>query len=56
VKAAVFAYHEVGYVCLEELLASGMEVASLFTHKDDPNEEIWFRRPVDLALKHAIPV
>ncbi|HVN26009.1 MAG TPA: formyltransferase [Syntrophorhabdales bacterium] len=55
-RAAVFAYHEIGYVCLEEVLASGMEVACLFTHKDDPDEEIWFRRPVDLALEHAIPV
>ncbi len=55
-RAAVFAYHEMGYVCLEEVLASGMEVACLFTHKDDPGEEIWFRRPVELARKHAIPV
>jgi methionyl-tRNA formyltransferase len=56
VKAAVFAYHEIGYVCLKEVLASGMEVACLFTHKDDPGEEIWFRRPVELALKRSIPV
>ena len=55
-KAAVFAYHEIGYVCLEEVLASGMEVACLFTHKDDPDETIWFRRPVELAMKQAIPV
>ncbi|MGD0238482.1 MAG: formyltransferase [Syntrophorhabdales bacterium] len=55
-KAAVFAYHEIGYVCLEEVLASGMEVSCLFTHKDDPGEEIWFRRPVELALKQSIPV
>jgi methionyl-tRNA formyltransferase len=33
-----------------------MEVACLFTHKDDPGEEIWFRRPVELALKQSIPV
>ena len=55
-KTAVFAYHEIGYVCFEEVLASGMEVACLFTHKDDPGEEIWFRRPVELALKQSIPV
>ena len=55
-KAAVFGYHEIGYVCLEEVLASGMEVVCLFTHKDDPGEEIWFRRPVELALKQSIPV
>jgi methionyl-tRNA formyltransferase len=56
VKAAVFAYHEIGYVCLEEVLASGMEVSCLYTHKDDPGEEIWFRRPRELAMKHSIPV
>jgi methionyl-tRNA formyltransferase len=56
VKAAVFAYHEIGYVCLEEVLASGMEVACLFTHEDDPGEEIWFRRPVELAVARSIPV
>jgi methionyl-tRNA formyltransferase len=56
VKAVVFAYHEIGYVCLEEVLAADMEVACLFTHKDDPDEEIWFRRPVELAKTHAIPV
>jgi methionyl-tRNA formyltransferase len=56
VKAVVFAYHEIGYVCLEEVLASGMEVACLFTHKDDPGEEIWFRGPAELAEKQAIPV
>ena len=55
-KAVVFAYHEIGYVCLEEVLASGMEVACLFTHKDDPDEEIWFRRPVELTKTHAIPM
>jgi methionyl-tRNA formyltransferase len=56
VKAAVFAYHEIGYVCLEEVLATGMEVSCLFTHKDDLREQIWFRRPVELALEEAIPV
>ena len=55
-RAVVLAYHEIGYVCLEELLASKIEVAALFTHKDDPTEEIWFRTPRGLAEKHGIPV
>ena len=55
-RAVVLAYHEIGYVCLEELLASRIEVAALFTHKDDPTEEIWFRTPRGLAEKHGIPV
>jgi methionyl-tRNA formyltransferase len=56
VRAVVLAYHEIGYVCLEELLASRIEVAALFTHRDDPTEEIWFRTPRRLAEKHGIPV
>lgn len=55
-RAAVFAYHEIGYVCLEELISANVEVLCLFTHPDDPAEEIWFRTPRTLAEKHRIPV
>lgn len=55
-RAVVFAYHEIGYVCLEELIDSGVEVSALFTHEDDPSEEIWFRRPAILAREKSIPV
>jgi methionyl-tRNA formyltransferase len=56
VKAVVFGYHEIGCVCLETLLQSRITVSALFTHKDDPEEEIWFRTPRALAEEHAIPV
>jgi methionyl-tRNA formyltransferase len=56
VKAVVFAYHEIGYVCLEELLKSRIEVAALFTHTEDPTEEIWFRTPRTLADERNVPV
>jgi methionyl-tRNA formyltransferase len=55
-KAVVFAYHQIGYVCLEELLRSGIEVTALFTHRDDPAEEIWFRTPRTLAQEQHVPV
>jgi methionyl-tRNA formyltransferase len=55
-KAVVFAYHEIGYACFEELLASRIEVSALFTHRDDPNEEIWFRTPRTVAETGHIPV
>ena len=55
-KAVVFGYHEIGYVCLEELLKSKIEVSALFTHEDDPGEEIWFRTPRTLAEQHRIPL
>lgn len=55
-KAVVLGYHEIGYVCLEALLASRISVLALFTHKDDPKEEIWFRTPRALAEENGIPV
>ena len=55
-RAVVFAYHEIGFVCLDELIAFGADVLCLFTHKDDPGEDIWFKTPARLAEEHAIPV
>lgn len=55
-KAVVFGYHEIGYVCLEELLDAKVEVSALFTHDDDPSEEIWFQRPAMLARERSIPL
>ncbi len=52
----VFAYHDVGYVCLEELLRRGARVVALITHEDDPKENRWFRSVAELAQKHGIPV
>jgi methionyl-tRNA formyltransferase len=55
-RAVVFAYHEIGYICLEELIDFGVDIPCLFTHKDDPDEEIWFWRPAGLAEMKGIPV
>jgi len=55
-RAVVFAYHEIGYVCLEELIEFGVSVPCLFTHDDDPNEEVWFRNPAELAEQKGIPI
>ncbi len=55
-RAVVFAYHDIGYVCLEELLGGGATVAAVFTHDDDPGEEVWFRSARVLAGSHGIPV
>ncbi len=48
-RAVVFAYHDIGYVCLRELVRQGHEVVAVFTHEDDPGEEIWFRSVPTLA-------
>jgi len=55
-RCVVFAYHDVGYVCLDELLRAGADVAAVFTHDDDPNEEVWFRSVRQLAELHHVPV
>jgi methionyl-tRNA formyltransferase len=55
-RLVVFAYHDIGYVCLEELLRSGDEVVAVITHRDDPGEEIWFRSVRQLAEAHGLPV
>lgn len=54
--AAVFAYSEVGYVCLRQLLKAGANVVIVFTHNDAPGEAIWFRSVAELALEYGIPV
>lgn len=54
-KVVVFGYHNIGYVCLQELLRQGHEVAAVVTHEDDPNEEIWFQSVPQLARAHGLP-
>lgn len=53
--AVVFAYHNVGVRCLSVLLARGVNVALVVTHRDNPKENIWFDSVADLAALHGIP-
>jgi UDP-4-amino-4-deoxy-L-arabinose formyltransferase/UDP-glucuronic acid dehydrogenase (UDP-4-keto-hexauronic acid decarboxylating) len=55
-KAVVLAYHEMGCAGIEALLRSGFEIPAVFTHKDDPQETIWFRSVAELAASRGIPV
>jgi len=52
----LFAYQEMGWACMRELLAMGAPIAALFTHRDDPGEEIWWHSCADLARDHRVPV
>jgi methionyl-tRNA formyltransferase len=56
VRNVLFAYHDIGAVCLEELIATGDEVSLVVTHDDRTGETIWFRSVRALAERHAIPV
>jgi methionyl-tRNA formyltransferase len=53
--AVVFAYHDVGVRCLSVLLAHGVEIELVVTHRDDPRENIWFASVEDLARIHGLP-
>lgn len=55
-RAVVFAYHNVGVRCLSVLLAHGIEVVLVVTHRDNPKENIWFASVAELAALHDIPV
>ncbi|MBN1766082.1 MAG: bifunctional UDP-4-amino-4-deoxy-L-arabinose formyltransferase/UDP-glucuronic acid oxidase ArnA [Sedimentisphaerales bacterium] len=55
-KTIVLAYHEIGCVGIEALLRNGFEIEAVFTHKDDPHENVWFRSVAELAASRNIPV
>jgi len=56
VRVLVMAYQDIGYVCLDELLALGAEVALVVTHRDDPHEQVWFRSVAERACRSNLPV
>ena len=54
-RAVVFAYHNVGVRCLKVLLARGVDVALVVTHRDNPSETIWFESVAALCEEEGIP-
>lgn len=55
-RIGVFAYSEVGYSCLEQLIRMGEDIVFVVTHRDNKNENIWFRSVGELAHKFNIPL
>lgn len=59
-NAVVLAYHEIGCAGLEFLREVGAEIVAVFTHEDDPGENIWFssvaQRAKDSRLRVYRPV
>ena len=53
-RAVVFAYHDVGVRCLRTLLAAGVEVPLVVSHRDDPRERIFFASVAQLAASRGI--
>lgn len=54
-RAVVLAYHNVGVRCLSTLLAHGVHVPLIVTHRDNPAENIWFNSVAELAARYDIP-
>ena len=55
-KAVLYAYHEIGASALEALIQQGVDIAAVFTHRDDPSEGGWYRSVARLAAEKGIPV
>ena len=55
-KTIVLAYHNIGCKGIESLLRNGFQIEAVFTHKDDPGENIWFESVAKLAASKNIPV
>jgi methionyl-tRNA formyltransferase len=55
-KSVVFAYHNMGLAGLRALVRAGYEIACIFSHEDDPNENCWFGSVKAWAIDRSIPV
>jgi methionyl-tRNA formyltransferase len=45
-----------GRAGIEALRNNGFEIGAVFTHQDNPNENIWFGSVAELAGEYNIPV
>ena len=55
-RVVVMAYQDIGWVCLDELLALGADVRLVVTHRDQPGESIWFRSVAERASRAGLPL
>src|SRR5881394_286097 len=55
-RTVVLAYHTIGCRGFEALLQHGYEIVGLFTHPDDPAENVWFGSVAEVAARHGVPV
>ena len=55
-RAVVLGYHNVGCAGLDVLVESGDEVVAVYTHPDDPGEEIWFDSVAERAGRYGLGV
>ncbi|WP_457552965.1 formyltransferase, partial [Desulfobacula sp.] len=55
-KTIVFAYHNIGCIGIRALLKNNFNIAAVFTHVDNPDENLWFESVASLCAEKNIPV
>jgi len=55
-RCLVFGYHTMGCVGFDALLRHGFEVAAVVTHRDDPDEQVWWASLAERARAHGAAV
>ncbi len=55
-RAVVLAYHQMGCIGISALLRHGFDVCAVFTHVDQPGENVWFESVAELSAKSGLPV
>lgn len=55
-KTVVFAYHDMGLAGLMALKRESFEIAAVFSHEDDPEENCWFGSVRGWAVENNIPL
>jgi UDP-4-amino-4-deoxy-L-arabinose formyltransferase/UDP-glucuronic acid dehydrogenase (UDP-4-keto-hexauronic acid decarboxylating) len=56
VSAVVFGYHDVGCRGIRVLRRLGVEISAVYTHDDDPTENVWFGSVRKTCAELGIPV
>jgi methionyl-tRNA formyltransferase len=55
-KTVAFAYHNMGIVGLESLVQEKFDIQAIFSHFDDPQENIWFGSVAEWGKRNQVPV
>ena len=55
-KAVIFAYHDMGCVGVNALIAAGYDISAIYTHTDSTSENLFFGSVARIAAEHSIPV
>ncbi len=55
-KTVVLAYHNIGCTGITALLEQGFDIQAVFTHQDDPGENLWFESVAEVAAANNLQV